>query len=437
MEDRLKTSTGCRRGLATAALVLLAMAVTGSAWAQTMFYREVEKDGRIYVFASGARYEAFEASAGAEIGVAITRLGFGPNGETVVFDSEDAVNLYNFKHGKPGEVFPRPKEAPRSPYPSWKISGLVFGDYYYFAEHHDPRFEDQTGFWLRRAYLTYEHTFSEKLYGRLRLEANSNGQLAGGNLVPFVKDAYVRWSYHGPHQALLGIQPSATFDWFEGFWGLRHVEKTPADLYRIDSSRDFALTFAGPIGESGVRYVAQVGNESGNGSETDKLKIVRFESRYESKPGIVLEGFFSYGARAGSADRTTAQGIAGYQGKAFRLGGQYLYQKRPSGTAAPDTRIDIGSGFAVWEVKPKKATLFGRLDVVKPKLGGAAAGLPGADGIDYLVLGNKSQFKLFLVGLEYYLHPSVRISPNVEWTSYDDSAIADDVATRLTFFWTW
>ena len=87
----MKTSMGWKRGLATAALVLLAMAVTGSAWAQTMFYREVEKDGRIYVFASGARYEAFEASGGAEIGVAITRLGFGPNGETVVFDSEDAV----------------------------------------------------------------------------------------------------------------------------------------------------------------------------------------------------------------------------------------------------------------------------------------------------------------------------------------------------------
>ena len=90
--------------------MLLGLAVAASSWAQGMFYQEVEKDGRIYVFANGQRYEAFEKSGGAEIGVAITRLGYGPNGETVVFDSEDAINLYNFKHDKPGEVFAKPKE---------------------------------------------------------------------------------------------------------------------------------------------------------------------------------------------------------------------------------------------------------------------------------------------------------------------------------------
>ena len=46
-------------------------------------------------------------------------------------------------------------------YPSWKITGLVFGDYYAFFDHHDPRWDGQHGFWIRRGYLTYEHTFSE------------------------------------------------------------------------------------------------------------------------------------------------------------------------------------------------------------------------------------------------------------------------------------
>jgi hypothetical protein len=433
------TSTRWKRGLLAALALVVATIAAAPAHAQNMFYREVAKDGRIYVFASGSRYATWEASGGAEMGVSITRLNFGPNGETVVFDSEDAINLYLFKHDRPGEVFEKPKEAPRSPYPSWKISGLLFGDYYYFAEHHDAKFDHQNGFWLRRAYLTYEHTFSEKFYGRLRLEMNSNGQLAGGNLVPFVKDAYLRWNYHDQHQAILGIQPSATFDWFETFWGLRHIEKTPADLYRIDSSRDFALGFTGPIGRQGLRYVAQVGNESGNGSETDKFKIVRFEGRYEKKPGIVAEAFYSYGARAGSTDRTTAQGIAGYQGNTFRLAGQYLFQKRPSGTAAADTKIHIWSGFGVWQLKPNKVNLFARLDSVKAKLGSADAGLPGADGIDYLVLSNKAPFKAVIAGLEYYLFPTVRISPNVEWFSYDDDVadVSRDMAARVTFFWSW
>ena len=82
-------------------------------------------------------------------------------------------------------------------YPSSKITGLVFGDYYSFPDHHDPAWDGQHGFWIRRAYLTYEHTFNEKLYARFRLEANSNGKLTGGNLVPFVKDLFLNFS-HAP-----------------------------------------------------------------------------------------------------------------------------------------------------------------------------------------------------------------------------------------------
>jgi hypothetical protein len=324
-------------------------------------------------------------------------------------------------------------------YPSSKISGLVFGDYYSFTDHHDPEWDGQHGFWIRRAYLTYEHTFSEKLYARFRLEANSNGQLAGGNLVPFVKDLFLRWQYHGEQQVVVGLQPTPTFDWFETFWGLRHVEKTPADLYRLDTSRDLALGFSGPIGGSGFRYAAQIGNDSGNGAEVDQFKIVRFEGRYEKKPGLVAEAFYSFGGRPDGTDRVTAQGVAGYQGKSFRLAAQYLYQKRKSGTAQPDLEIDVWSGFAVWQVRPDKAALFARLDSVKSRTGGVQAGLPGADGIDYLALSPDAPFKAFIGGFEYFLHPSVRLAPNVEWIRYDDSApaVSSDVAARLTFSWSW
>ena len=91
--------------------------------AQTFFYNEVAKDGRIYVFASASRYDAFIKSDGADIGPVIERPGYGPGGETVVFDSETAINLYNFKHGLPGETFPEPKE-PRSPsFPPTRSAG--------------------------------------------------------------------------------------------------------------------------------------------------------------------------------------------------------------------------------------------------------------------------------------------------------------------------
>ena len=395
------SSTMLRRGFAAAVALLIGLGLAASARAD-MFYREVPKDGRIYVFAIGKRFADFDKSGGAEIGVAITRLGYGPAGETVVFDSEDAVNLYNFKHDKPGEVFAKPKEAPKSEYPKWKISGLMFGDYYYFADSQNPKFDSQQGFWLRRAYLTYEHTFSEKFYTRFRLESNSNGQMAGGNLVPFVKDAYLRWNYYGKQQAIFGISPSLTFDSEEGFWGLRHIEKTPADLYRIDSSRDFGLVFSGPLGEGGLSYGFQFANDSGNSSEQDKDKIVRFFGLYDGKSGLRVEGNFNYGKRPGDTDRTTAKGLIGFHKPQFRVAGEYLYQKRKSGkTDVADLKIDIWDAFFVWEFAKKKADVFGRFDNVKSKLR-AREGWPAGRRRDRLPV---SQHQVSLQGV--HLRPRV------------------------------
>jgi len=75
-----------------------------------MFFREVEKDERIYAFAQSAAFADWAASG--EAGRGTTRLGYGPKGETVVFDSEDAIVLYNMRHGRPYEAFPSPRLAP-------------------------------------------------------------------------------------------------------------------------------------------------------------------------------------------------------------------------------------------------------------------------------------------------------------------------------------
>jgi len=69
-----------------------------------LFYREVERAGRLYVFALARELELWERSG--EMGRAILRPGEGPNGETVVFDSEDAIRLFAEKHGRPKESFP-------------------------------------------------------------------------------------------------------------------------------------------------------------------------------------------------------------------------------------------------------------------------------------------------------------------------------------------
>ena len=102
-------------GLALAGLVL----VSGAASAQVnlLWYKEVAKDGRIYVFNDPNEFKAWEGSG--ELGKSITKIGYGPNGETVVFDNENALDLYNFKHGKESEVRKyTPPKAPTFPPPT-------------------------------------------------------------------------------------------------------------------------------------------------------------------------------------------------------------------------------------------------------------------------------------------------------------------------------
>jgi len=441
------------RGRWLAAIVFTVIALVAAASeAQTFFYREVAQGGRIYVFASAARYEAFIKSNGSDLGTVIDRPGYGPNGEEVVFDSPDAVNLYNFRHGLPGEVFPKPDEPPKATYPFGKFGGLMFGDYYWYFERHqdgisssDPTpVEGQHGLWFRRIYFSYDYAFNEKLSTRFRLEANSNGQFSGGTLVPYVKDAYVKWAYNGTQRLTLGIHPTLTFGWLEDLWGLRHIEKTPADLYRIDSSRDFGVTLDGPVPVEGLSYGVQFGNESGNGAETQEGKILRLVSRYERNSGLALEGFYSFGRRPEGENRQTAQGIVGFRRDGARVGAQYLWQQRQSGQEdVPDQTISIWSGFGIWEFLPKKADLFLRADSVRGHLGDPSTGLPGAEGIDYWLLSSDSPFTNWIFGAEWYLHPSVRLSPNLEMVRYarDPDPVnlprrRADSQLRLTFFWT-
>lgn len=448
---RAAVRAGLRARLLTAVALTVSAVLPIAAAAQTFFYQEVARSGRIYVFAQWPRYDAFVKSGGAPDGPVIERPGYGPGGETVVFDSAAAVNLYNFKHGLPGEHVDAPAEQPAPAYPSHKISGLMFGDYYWYYQRHQDAVSDtnpatvegQHGLWFRRLYFTYDFDYREKLTTRFRLEANSDGEFAGGDIVPYVKDAYLRWVYKGKQRLTLGIHPTLTFDWLDTFWGLRHIEKTPADLYRLDSSRDFGFTFDGPAPVPGLSYGAQFGNESGSGSEAREGKILRFETRYENAP-LVLEGFYSVATGPSGQGRQTAQGVAGFQRENVRAGAQYLWQERFSGEGnTADQRISIWSGFVVWDVLPKKADLFLRADSVTGDLGGVETGLPDAEGIDYWLLSSQSPFVTWIAGGEWHLHPSVRVGPNLEIVRYahDPDPVRypgrrRDAILRVTFFWT-
>ena len=317
-----------------------------------------------------------------------------------------------------------------------RISGLIFGDYYYFARHHLPEFEEQHGIWLRRGYFTYDHTFSPKVTTRFRLEVNSDGRLQGGELTPYIKDAYVRWTFAGRQQLTLGIQPSLTFEFLESVWGLRHIEKTPLDLYRTDSSRETGFTVAGPVNESGsLRYAYQFGNDAGQNSETNRFKAQRAVFRYETNPGISIEGFWGHSDREDDADRDTAQVFVGYRRPTVRAGFQYTFQRRSTaGGVGVRTDLDIYSGFGVLEMPQRKLSFFVRLDRFDD---------PCADcePMEYLPISPNAPFTLTIAGMEYHILPNVRVGPNIEHVAYSTPSAGarpkNDTVARFTFYWNW
>jgi len=105
-------------GLLLALVVFLALAPAASAQVMGLYYKEVEKDGRIYVFNTPERYKSWSESG--ETGTAITMTGIGPNGETVVAENETALDLYVFKHNLEGYERPTPKAAAIPFDVSWK-----------------------------------------------------------------------------------------------------------------------------------------------------------------------------------------------------------------------------------------------------------------------------------------------------------------------------
>ena len=339
-----------------------------------------------------------------------------------------------------GATPPAAKPAPAAPAaPSFKISGLIFGDYYYFAGSNATSFDGQHGFWFRRIYLTYDQTLGSKFSTRFRLEANSNGKMTAPatSIAPFVKDASLKWVYSGQHQVTVGIQPTTTFDFVEAVWGLRHVEKTPVDLYRIDSARDFGVSVAGPItADNTLQYTAQFGNDSSINSEIDRYKSFRAALRYVTNPGLVAEGVFACQSRALAATRTIAQVFVGYQGPQGRAGVQYVHNSRQpaSNTTNATVNVSVVSAFGMWFARPNKLTVFGRVD--------HSSANPDVNGIDYLPLYQKAPFTLGIAGVEYSIIPSVRVSPNVEFVRYGTPAAGaaapkNDTVMRLTFYWSW
>jgi hypothetical protein len=332
---------------------------------------------------------------------------------------------------------PVPPPAPQSVdapagkpwYERIKVSGYVFGDAYAVTEHHDPEVEGQNGFWIRRGYLTFDSQIADDWSARVRFEMNSPGDFTTSDkLSLFVKDASVAWKHAG-HELHFGLTATPTFEFNEGFWGERQLEKVPLDLYRYGSSRDTGIGYKGSAADGRVFYHAMLGNGSGDGSETNEGKKFMAALGFKATDALVLQFYADYEDRPGATDRATWHAFGGWSGARSRYGLQYASQKREV-ESGPDDEVAVVSASGAWKLT-EHGQLVARYDR-------NFDGYSDASQIAFFRFADDMKFDLAILAWEQKLQHRVSLVPNLEYVTYRDTngepAPGDDLYAKLTLY---
>ena len=307
-----------------------------------------------------------------------------------------------------------------------KFSGIAFGDAYWFAGNHDSAVEKSNGTWMRRVYLTYDVKHSDEVSMRFRLETGSPGVTAGGGkMEPFAKDAYLKWK-KGGKSIYFGLSGSPSFAGIEEAWGYRHVEKTPADLYKMASTRDFGIGVKGNLSDQ-LDYHLMVGNGNATAAENNKGKKYMASVGYGLTDGISIRGNFDFDDQKGEATFTTAQVHLSSKGDGLRWGLHFLANTTDDGNNSESTNVA-----SVYGVKSLSETssVLARVDLVLDELQVAGGG-------GYLPMAAGSKLNFILLGYDWTASDGLHLIPNVEIVMYDADGLDTDLVPRITAAFQW
>jgi hypothetical protein len=312
-----------------------------------------------------------------------------------------------------------------------RISGLMYGDYFYNIKSADT-LKDVNGFQFRRIYFTYDQQIAESFDVRFRLEANDVTLTTKNLFGVFVKDAYIRWNdiFEGSN-ALFGISPTPAIELTEKFWAYRSLEKTILDLNRLSGSRDFGIDLRGRFdGQGKYNYWVKIGNSAGSETEFDKYK--RFYAGFTVTPltnvEVLLVGQYTAKPKKEDAvdnqaknnDAALLDGAVHYQlGKTFSLGLEGVYQttannyRKVSGEPYVD-QITMGVSAYTWVVFVTNLRFVGRYDY-----------------LDTNTDASNAKSDLIIAGIDYTGVKNLHVMPNFYYRSFRD-ATPDMTTARIT-----
>jgi hypothetical protein len=336
-------------------------------------------------------------------------------------------------------------------FPRGRISGLIFGDYYYNVTgdpghaynaagadtahtsidptpyaNGQPKVigKDLNGVQIRRVYFQLDNDLSIKVSSRFRLEVDSNELTSGGKLGVFVKAAYLQVKDVVPRgNFLFGMTSTPTFENAEEFWGYRSVEKTIADFRGVAPASDLGVQLRGFLdGSHKLGYNAMLGDGTGQRPENNRYKRGYFALPLRPMEDLRIEPYVDYEAAPGVTDRAT-----------YKIFGGYELKRGAVGVEALQRVLHVVSGR---NQKPTGISVFARMKAAE-KVGAYARFDRWQSNT---LAANRIDTDMYIAGLDFEPYKDVRLQPNFEMTQYHARGTAlapahHDLQARLTFYW--
>jgi hypothetical protein len=337
--------------------------------------------------------------------------------------------------------------------PSGKISGIIFGDYFYNLNRDTGILnlkntaltgkENIHGLSIKRIYFTYDYIVSPKLSSRLRLESddntfNVNTKNETNKFGVFIKDAYLKWGIFRNNYIIIGIQHTPAYELSEIIWGNRFIEKTLMDLRGIVPSRDMAISLKGQIDSSGlIKYNIMYGNNSYTKPETDKYKRLYFNIEINPYKYIYIIPGIDYQFKEkitnsylnvkDNNDIFTTSLFTGYKNpNRYTLGVESYFQNTNNGfddSTSLNNKKSIGIAIFGYYYISKKLYILCRYDYFDPNISRKS----GADIRNY-----------YIGSINYKVADNFIIAPNILIETYEKTStrqIKNSVTCKISFNW--
>jgi hypothetical protein len=293
----------------------------------------------------------------------------------------------------PGEVQTAVVAKIPKPVTGWWNNTSVSGRMYYNLSNIDLKYDgvkpagspNGVGFDIKRFYLTVDHKFNDTFSAQLTTDFNYDSGPAGATQL-YIKKAFLQAKLANALTLRLGSADLPWVPFVEDVYGLRYIENVLPDRTKFGTSADWGVHALGtlPMGDKvKISYALAVINGMGYKKPgfiagVNRSKDMDFEGRVSANVGDFVAAVGGYDGKLGkdvqgvttyhTANRFDA--LLAYQGKRFRIGGEYLYAKDWNDvTLAPPgiPNATYGwSGFGSFKFNDQ-FMLFGRYDWVKPK----------------------------------------------------------------------